>query len=487
MRFLPILVIILIGILLRGLNGVEKLDFAHDADLYSWIVKDIVIDHHLRLIGQETSTQGIFIGPFFYYFLIPFFLITSMDPLGVLFFLLVLAGITLVSFYFVFTKLFDKFTGIIALVLQAFLPARIGVDRWVVPTITSSLWEVWYFYTIVNLLRGNFTVFPLLGLLIGLIWHINLSLAPALFAVPVAIVLSKKLITPKQIGLLVLGFIIPSVPLLVFEARHNFSQTRALINSFSADLGGPTGLYKLTQVIDHISENVSLMFFHPLQPPFASNLIFLIALAVLGLLLTGKRVLPGDLLKVMAGWFLGVALYFSLSSKIISEYYFNNLNIIFFSIVVLAAAYYFKKIKRTSVILIIISLLLLIRAFVFTLQEGENLAGYKYRKALAYFVTADSKARGYPCVSVSYITTPGENVGFRYFFYLNNLHVNQPKSGSPDYTIVIPSSLYGIIPDYTFGRIGLITPKKEFKGEDVRISCSGQNSNLTDPVFGFTN
>lgn len=487
MRFLPVLAIILIGVILRGLNGVEKLDFAHDADLYSWIVKDVVVNHHIRLIGQESSTQGIFIGPLFYYLLIPFFLVTSMDPLGVLFFSLVLAGLTLFSFYFVFTKLFDKLTGIISLILQAFLPARIGLDRWVVPTITSSLWEVWYFYTVVNLLRGNFIVFPLLGLLVGLIWHINLSLAPSLLAVPVAIILSKKLPNPKQIGLSVLGFIIPSFPLFLFEARHNFSQTQAFINSFSADLGGPSGLYKLTQVIDHISENVGLLFFHPLHLPFKFNAVFLIVLVILGLLLTVKKALSGDLLKVMTAWFLGMVMYFSLSSKIISEYYFNNLNIIFWSIAILAINFYLKKAKKANFILMLIFLGLLIRAFVFSLQEGGNLAGYKYRKALAEFVTVDSKIRGYPCISVSYITTPGENVGFRYFFYLKNLHVNQPKSGSPDYTIVIPAGLYGINPDYTFGRIGLITPKKEFKEEDVLISCSGQNSNLTDPMLGFTN
>src|SRR5581483_12340335 len=65
---------------------VYKLDvfyiYEHDQDLYSWIVKDIWVDHHLRIIGQVTSIEGVFIGPIFYYLLIPFFALDGMNPLA---------------------------------------------------------------------------------------------------------------------------------------------------------------------------------------------------------------------------------------------------------------------------------------------------------------------------------------------------------------------------------------------------------------------
>ena len=67
------------------------------------------------------------------------------------------------------------------------------------------------------------------------------------------------------------------------------------------------------------------------------------------------------------------------------------------------------------------------------------------------------------------------------------MHVNLPSSGSPVYTIVFP--LKEIFPvDKTFGAIGLIYPDyTRYTKENVEYSCSGENSNLTDPMFGFTN
>ena len=67
---------------MRGYQAIPRFLYGHDHDLASWIVKDIVIDRHLRLIGQQTSTLGIFVGPFHYYALIPFYWLTHMDPIG---------------------------------------------------------------------------------------------------------------------------------------------------------------------------------------------------------------------------------------------------------------------------------------------------------------------------------------------------------------------------------------------------------------------
>jgi len=89
-------------------------------------------------------------------------------------------------------------------------------------------------------------------------------------------------------------------------------------------------------------------------------------------------------------------------------------------------------------------------------------------------------------VSVSFITNPGYELGYRYIFYLNNLHVNQPSSGSPVYTIVFPHTKVDRI-DKSFGALGLILPDYEkYTEKEVNESCSGSNENLTDPMFGFT-
>ncbi|MDO8657992.1 MAG: hypothetical protein Q7K55_04580, partial [Candidatus Levybacteria bacterium] len=64
----PLLILILLlGLFFRIYKLEIFYPWGHDQDLFAWIAKDILIDGHFRLIGQETSIIGVFIGPLFYY------------------------------------------------------------------------------------------------------------------------------------------------------------------------------------------------------------------------------------------------------------------------------------------------------------------------------------------------------------------------------------------------------------------------------------
>jgi hypothetical protein len=120
------------------------------------------------------------------------------------------------------------------------------------------------------------------------------------------------------------------------------------------------------------------------------------------------------------------------------------------------------------------------------INTQTNGMGYIDRKAIVENINIDAKAHNYPCISISYITSPGDNLGYRYLFYLQNMHVNDPISGSPVYTIVFPLSSVDRY-DKRFGVLGLILPDyKKYNQKDVDKSCEGQNANLTDPMFGYT-
>src|SRR3989304_8690751 len=77
-----ILIILILGLFLRLYKAQELFLYGHDHDLAGWFVRDVVENMHFRLIGQDTSTQGIFIGPVYYYLLVPFYLLSGMDPIG---------------------------------------------------------------------------------------------------------------------------------------------------------------------------------------------------------------------------------------------------------------------------------------------------------------------------------------------------------------------------------------------------------------------
>ncbi len=113
--------------------------------------------------------------------------------------------------------------------------------------------------------------------------------------------------------------------------------------------------------------------------------------------------------------------------------------------------------------------------------------GYVERKAVAAFITQDAKAKNLLCVTISYIAAPGEGVGFRYFFWLDNLKTKGYLSGAPVYSIVFPSELSS--PDEVvakFGHIGVSAPGKIPSQDELQKICTGENANLTHPMFGYT-
>ena len=481
-----VIIFLFINIFTRGYKAVERFNFAHDGDLYSWIVKDIVVNRHLRLIGQETSTQGIFVGPLFYYLITPFFLLTNMSPTGVLIFASILALFTAVSFLYVFNNLFGKTAGLIALILQTILMPRILHDRWVVPTILESIWDVWYFFCIVKLLKGEFKFLWLLGLLVALMWHINLSLAPLLLLIPLSIYLSKKRISKKDIGGFLIFFISASLPLILFELKHNFSQSKHFIQSFIINQGQVGGFDKFMHVLFEATWNLTYLFSYPIEIKFEIRVVISLLIFLCAWILVKRKRLSLQNFLIFLFWVMSVVAFFSLSSKIISEYYFANLELIFLAIIILSFTALIDSPGFGSVIAFILLTFLIGKNLYFFIFKGHyNQMGYLERKQTVEYIAKDASLRGYPCVSISYLTTPGNDLGFRYFFYLQKIHVNQPKSQSPNYTIVLPWSLSTESAKVRFGPIGVIDPDKSYTKDEVSKSCSGQNSNLTDPLFGY--
>ena len=150
-----IIAIVLVGFFLRVNGAVENFLYSHDQDLLGWFIRDVVENRHLRLIGQETSQQGVFVGPVFYYLMVPFYLVFAMDPVGGLIGVITLSVFTLGSLYFVVSKIFGRQAGIGIAFLYSVSLYSILNDREVVPTGPTVLWTVWFLYSLYLILKKN--------------------------------------------------------------------------------------------------------------------------------------------------------------------------------------------------------------------------------------------------------------------------------------------------------------------------------------------
>lgn len=258
------IIILIAGIFLRVYKPYEWFMYSHDQDLAAWIVKDIAIDRHARLIGQETSSKGVFIGPLFYYLQIPFYFLANWDPKGSVWLPVVISTFSLWSFYFVFSRVFNKTVGIIATLIYSVSYNIIFVDREVVPTMPVMLWVIWFFYAISILEKGKQKAYVLLSILGGLIWHLNLALALLSPLVIVGQVLSKKKMNFKYLSISLVIFTFLMSPFVFFEQRHGFQQIKAIVSSFTTQKdyieGTSTGFAKMDRVFQIVHKNTTALF-----------------------------------------------------------------------------------------------------------------------------------------------------------------------------------------------------------------------------------
>jgi len=478
-----LILIVLISIFLRAWRLQAGFAYNHDNDLAGWIIKDIVENRHLRLIGQLTSTPGIFIGPLFYYYELIFYLLFKMDPIGGAFAVLTLGGLSTVSFWFVFTKVFGKNEGYLAGYIHAFSYYLILNDREAVPTMPVILWTVWFFYTISLLLKGKKEGFIILAFLVGLIWHLNMALILAVPTAVLAIILSGKKLSPDVLkkGAALFGLV--SLPLILFELRHNFNQVRAIILAFSVPQNDiVSGFAKFERVLLLLGKNVNTYLFGS-TTPVSYPLVLAGSIAVFLYLFHKKKITKNHFITLTL-WGVSYVVFFSFYSKILSEYYLNGaLFIWMLLLVILVSSLISSRYKLFGYAILIVYTIVNLHSL-FTLQFNRN--GYLERKQLVEAIDQDRLAHNYPCVSISYITSPGYDLGYRYFFWLRKMHVNRPDSGAPPYTIVFPLKDI-FVTDKTYGAIGLIYPDySRYTKDSIAKSCSGQNSNLTDSMFGYT-
>lgn len=486
-KFLILGFIILAGLFFRTYRIVDNLSFAHDGDLYSWIVKDIIVDKHLRLIGQLTTAPGIYIGGLFYYLLVPFFALFNMDPVGTVVPIIILAVLTILSYYYVFTKLFSFEVGLIGAFLQAVLISAVNFDREVLPTTLTTAWSVWYLFSLLNIVRGNYSVLPLVGVLIGLVWHIHIALGPALIAIPISVILSKKLPKVKQVCFFLITLFVSSAPLIFFELRHNFIQTVSLIKNFSQDHGGGMGFAKLDMVLDKMSKNISYLLFAPQSPPLILK-NFIAGLLIFSILSLVKcKILKVKEAVVLFFWIGGVVLFFTFSTSLVTELYLSNLDTIFLLVTTLWIFVLYRLKNLGKLLTVVILTIILVKNFIFYTTTDIYHKGYKEKKAVVAYIANHAKENNFPCVAISYLTTPGENVGFRYFYWLSNLYVNPPGRGGPIYTIVIPDELSKDSIRAKYGHIGIIPPQDIPSKDEMELFCKGPNPNLVEPMFLFTN
>jgi len=119
LEVLVVFLILFLASILRFYKIAETLPFLGDEGRDALIVKRMIVDGDFTLIGPVTSVGNMYLGPLYYYMMLPALALFRLDPVGPAF-LVAAIGVATVLLVYVFGKIwFGKRAGAIAAFLYA--------------------------------------------------------------------------------------------------------------------------------------------------------------------------------------------------------------------------------------------------------------------------------------------------------------------------------------------------------------------------------
>ena len=474
--WIPLILILALGIVFRTFNFSKGFSFAYDQDIYSWISRDIIFNNHLRLNGQITSVDGVFIGPAYYYLMAATYAIFEMNPLTII------GILNIISIFWIFKRFFGDKAGLIGAFIEAISFGLAAFDRWSVPTQPTILWCTWFLFIILEFSRGKLKYLWLYAILVGVLWNIHIALLPIL-PIPILVYffsegkLKEKFakIKIKQILMALLIFMVVNSPFFIFEIKHNFSQVKSTLAATQFKNIGPSGWQKFDKTLNASGRELQQRFIAGWEISWV-NWLWIGVIIILIFLRVKNKLKLAEFIGICSWIFLILLAQFT-SKRPVSEYYFSNL----LPLLTLLLSLFLSNINRK--ILWFVGIIYFGINTYWLINRSEIDTSYYYRKQLVDFVRSETLKNNYPCIAINYIADPGVGVGFRYLFWYDGIKLIKANDKVPIYNIVIPWQMSGNEVSAHFGRFGVINPKIVLEVDPA--VCQDTKYNL-DPLPGYT-
>jgi hypothetical protein len=234
-NWIVLILIFVLFFLLRFYLLEKRFGFGWDQEYYGLQVYKIIKEHKLTLIGPRVvSDTGFFLGPYFIYLLVPFFIITKLHPMALLLFVYVANIVFFILAFSIIKKLFGFRVTILFLTFWAFSKDLIIFDTiaWnplLVPTGVLLVYLLMFkIYQNKKRLINWFTLGIILGLFLNIHFQFIFVIIMSFIFLFHLLFQNKKALSKYQTHILSLlfGFALMFLPTLMFDLRHNFLNSK---------------------------------------------------------------------------------------------------------------------------------------------------------------------------------------------------------------------------------------------------------------------
>lgn len=243
MRFIRkhwlILLLVIISLFLRLYRIGATMTFLEDEGRDLLIVKRMIDTHIPVLLGPQTSTGSMYLGPLYYYFITPALFLAQMNPVGPAVLIALSGGLTTYLLFVLGKRWFGNKAGYLASLLFAILPFSVSVTRasWnpnLIPLISVLMLMVFDHLIGKSPKLKDWLFF---GILVGVMVQLHYMALVFVGALSLAILWFRVKDFRKFIlgvGLSLVGFFLTLTPFIFFELRNDWVNTKAITRFMEA-------------------------------------------------------------------------------------------------------------------------------------------------------------------------------------------------------------------------------------------------------------
>ena len=250
--FLLVLVIIT-AFIVRTHRTQDLLRFYYDQGRDALVVYDMIHTPKPVLVGPTTGLAGILRGPFFYYLLLPAYLVGQGSPVIASIWLQIINFFGLIILYLCAKELFSRRAGLIAVFILGFSNEMVSLSRWLSnpsPILTTVPLMIYGLIQIVKDKKKELW-WPIVALMLGL--NLQLEIASEFFfiiALFLFLIFNRQFWPKTKTLLISVGvFLLTLIPQIAFDFRHHHIMFNAIKSHF-ANPGEPSFAFVWSNILE---------------------------------------------------------------------------------------------------------------------------------------------------------------------------------------------------------------------------------------------
>lgn len=312
---------------LRTYRLADFLGFWFDQGRDAGVIWDLLHSGRFFLIGPTTGIEGIFLGPFYYYLIAPFYAVGSGNPVWPSLWLIILNVAAIFLVYRIGRDYFNQATGILAAVFLSFSYHFALSSRWLSNPTPLPFFAVLSLFSLLKITHGQKSLWPwmILGSSLGL--GLQLEAASATFFLPATLLIlilfrSRIQFSLRSAAAALLPFLATLLPQLIFDFRHDHILLSGFSRFLVAEKSFQPGL--VTAALDRL-RYYYLIFTNKFFLSTALAKIF--ALLVLVSALVSRKSLPRIPVTLLLIWWLTPVfflLFYHGNNGYVWDYYFTG-------------------------------------------------------------------------------------------------------------------------------------------------------------------